>query len=55
MKTGIINSKGPIVKPLKQLAASLASTYPHLNLETVSVLIKDGLFDLTPDLPVKRH
>ncbi len=55
LKTGVINSKSPIVKPLKELAASLASTYPHLNLETVSVLIKGGLFDLTPDLPVVRH
>jgi LysM repeat protein len=55
LKTGVINSKSPIVKPLKELAASLASTYPHLNLETVSILIKGGLFDLTPDLPVVRH
>jgi LysM repeat protein len=55
MKTGVINSKSAIVKPLKELAANLASTYPHLNLETVSVLVKDGLFDLTPALPVVRH
>ncbi len=55
LKTGVINSKSQIVKPLKELAASLASTYPHLNLETVSILIKGGLFDMTPDLPVTRH
>jgi LysM repeat protein len=55
MKTGIINSKGPIVAPLKELAASLASKYPHLNIETVSILLKGCLFDTTPDLPVKRH
>ena len=55
LKTGVINSKSPIVKPLKELASSLASAYPHLNLETVSVLIKGGLFELTPDLPVVRH
>lgn len=55
MKTGIINSKGPIVAPLNELAASLASRHPDLNIETVSILLKGCLFDMTPDLPVKRH
>lgn len=55
IKSGIINSKSDIVKPLKQVRAEIAAKYPTLNIETISVLIRDGLFDLLPDLPVKAN
>jgi ferredoxin len=54
METGIINSKSDIIKPLKTVRADIAAKYPALNLEAISVLIKGGLFDLLPDLPVKE-
>ena len=54
METGIINSKSDIIKPLKAVRAEIAAKYPALNLEAISVLIKGGLFDLLPDLPVKE-
>ena len=50
--TGIINSKSDIIPALKKVRADLAAKYPGLNLQTISVLIKNGLFDIKPDLPV---
>jgi hypothetical protein len=55
MKNSIISSKSDIVKPLKDVAATIAGKYPHLNIEAISVLIKGGRFDLKPDLPVKSN
>jgi hypothetical protein len=52
IKSGIINSKSDIIKPLKAVRAEIAAKYPNLNIETISVLIRGGLFDLLPDLPV---
>ena len=48
MKSSIISSKSDIVRPLKDLAADISGKYPHLNIESVSVLLKKGLFDLPP-------
>jgi hypothetical protein len=53
--TGIINSKSDIIKPLKTAAAEMIAKYPSLNIETISVLIRGGKFDLKPDLPVKGN
>jgi len=53
LKTGIINSKSDIVPSLKGVRAFLAAKYPALNIQTISVLLKGGLFDVKPDLPVK--
>lgn len=54
-KNGIISSKSDIVKALKTVSKDLAQKYPQLNLEAISVLIKGGLFDVKPDLPVKSN
>jgi hypothetical protein len=54
MESSIISSKSDIVRPLKDLAADISGKYPHLNIESVSILLKKGLFDLPPDLPVKE-
>jgi hypothetical protein len=51
--TGIINSKSDIIKPLKSATDAMQAKYPQLNIETISVLIREGKFDLKPDLPVK--
>lgn len=53
IKTGIINSKSDIIPALKAVKNFMAGKYPNLNIQTVSVLIKEGLFDVKPDLPVK--
>jgi hypothetical protein len=53
LKTGIINSKSDILPSLKGVRAFLAKKYPALNIQTISVLLKGGLFDVKPDLPVK--
>ncbi len=53
IKNSIISSKSDIFKPLKDIRAELAQKYPDLNLEAISVLIKGGLFEVTPDLPVQ--
>ncbi len=53
MKDGIINSKSDIIKSLKAARAAIAAKYPQLSIETISVLIRGGAFDLKPDLPVK--
>lgn len=55
MKSGIINSKSDIIKSLKPVRAEIAAKYPNLNIETISVLIRGGRFDLLPDLPVKAN
>lgn len=52
VKTGIINSKSDIFKPLKAAKESIAAKYPNLNIQTISVLIKGGAFDVVPDLPI---
>jgi len=49
---GIISSKSDIVKPLKTASKEIQKKYPHLNVESISVLIKGGRFDVKPDLPV---
>jgi hypothetical protein len=49
---GIISSKSDIVKPLKQTTKTINEKYPHLNVESISVLIRGGRFDVKPDLPV---
>jgi hypothetical protein len=53
MKTGIINSMSDIIKPLKTAQGTIASKYPHLNIKTISVLIRKGAFDVKPDMPIK--
>jgi hypothetical protein len=54
VKTGIISSKSDIIKPLKSIRADIAAKYPHLNIESISVLVKGGKFELKPDLAVKQ-
>ncbi|WP_414571923.1 hypothetical protein, partial [Nostoc sp. CCY 9925] len=49
---GIISSKSDIVKPLKTASKEINNKYPHLNVESISVLIRGGRFDVKPDLPV---
>ncbi|WP_445633475.1 hypothetical protein NSTC745_05139 [Nostoc sp. DSM 114161] len=49
---GIISSKSDIVKPLKTASKEIQKKYPHLNVESISVLIRGGRFDVKPDLPV---
>lgn len=55
INNGIISSKSDIIKPLKSVRTDIAQKYPSLNLEAISILIKGGLFDVTPDLPVKSN
>jgi hypothetical protein len=52
IKTGIVNSKSDIVPALKAVKQFLADKYPNLSLQTISILIRGGLFDVKPDLPV---
>ena len=54
VKTGIISSKSDIIKPLKAVREAIATKYPHLNIEAISVLLKGGKFELKPDLAVKQ-
>ncbi len=49
---GIISSKSDIVKPLKTASKEIQNKYPHLNVESISVLIRGGKFDVKPDLPI---
>ncbi len=49
---GIISSKSDIVKPLKTASKDIQNKYPHLNVESISVLIRGGKFDVKPDLPI---
>ena len=53
IKNGIISSKSDISSSLKAIAKSLQEEYPGLNIEAISILIKGGLFEMLPDLPVK--
>lgn len=53
IRSGIVNSKSDIMPALKSIKAFLADKYPNLNLQTISVLIRGGLFDVKPDLQVK--
>lgn len=55
MRNGIISSKSDIIKPLKAVVTDIVQKYPNLNLEAISLLIKGGLFDVKPDLPVKTN
>ncbi|MFD3703351.1 hypothetical protein ACFWUP_09410 [Nocardia sp. NPDC058658] len=50
---GIISSKSKISPGLKQLAKQLAADYPHLNVESISILIKGGKFDTKPALRIE--
>jgi hypothetical protein len=52
VKTGIISSKSDIIKPLKDVRARIAAKYPELNIESISVLLRGGKFELRPDLPI---
>jgi hypothetical protein len=49
---GQLNSKGDISAGLKAAAKTIAAKYPGLNIETISVEVRGGAFDLQPDLPV---
>ena len=40
LKTGIISSKSDIIKALKTVRADIAAKYPHLNIESISVLLR---------------
>lgn len=51
MENGIISSKSDISKPLKTIAKSIKEKYPNLNIEAISILLKGGSFELSPDLP----
>jgi hypothetical protein len=52
---GIISSKSDIIKPLKNVSKEINAKYPHLNVESISVLIRDGRFDVKPDLPITKN
>ena len=49
---GQLNSKGDISAGLKAAAKTVAARYPGLNIETISIEVKGGAFDLQPDLPI---
>ncbi|MDY6785813.1 MAG: DUF4157 domain-containing protein, partial [Cyanobacteriota bacterium] len=51
---GIISSKSDIIKPLKGVRTKISEKYPNSNLEAISVLVRGGLFDIKPELPVKN-
>ncbi|MGW6724400.1 WXG100-like domain-containing protein [Nocardia sp. NPDC055029] len=49
---GIISSKSDISMPLKSVSKSIQEHYPGQNIESISILVRDGLFDTRPALPV---
>lgn len=51
---GMISSKSDIIPKMKELARKLAQDYPHLNVESVSVLRLGGAFEMKPDMKVTR-
>jgi hypothetical protein len=55
MEMGIINSHSDIIKPLKAAKNTVATKYPQLNIQAISVLVKGGVFDVTPDMPIKSQ
>lgn len=54
VRNGIISSKSDISKPLKNLSKTIATEYSHLNIESISVLMPGGAFDLKPDLSITK-
>jgi hypothetical protein len=53
MQNRIISSKSDIVKPLKTARKEVSSKYSELNIEAISIMTKEGNFDLKPFLEVK--
>ncbi|MFE6923262.1 hypothetical protein ACFVAV_19695 [Nocardia sp. NPDC057663] len=49
---GIISSKSDISMPLKSVSKNIQEHYPGQNIESISILVRDGLFDTRPALPV---
>lgn len=52
VKEGIISSKSDISRGLKDAKNEVAAAYESINIESISVLIRGGEFDITPDMPV---
>ncbi|WP_426751147.1 hypothetical protein [Myxococcus sp. Y35] len=55
MLSGTINSKSDLSKDLKNLRKSLSAAYEHLNLEAISLMRRDGDFDMVPDMPISGN
>jgi hypothetical protein len=53
MQERIISSKSRILKQLKTATKEVSSKYPELNIEAISIMTKEGNFDLKPFLEVK--
>lgn len=49
---GQLNSKGDISAGLKAAAKTIIAKYPQLNIETISIEVKGGAFDLDPALTI---
>jgi RHS repeat-associated protein len=52
MKNRTISSKSEIVKPLKTARKAISSQYPELNIEAISIMVKNGDLDLKPYLRI---
>lgn len=50
---GIISSKSKVSPGLKQLAKQLGRSYPHLNIDAVSLLVRGSSFDTRPALRIR--
>ncbi|WP_278264894.1 hypothetical protein [Nocardia sp. AG03] len=48
----IISSKSDISLPLKSVSKSIQGQYPGQNIESISLLVREGIFDTRPALPV---
>lgn len=49
----MFNSKSDILKPIKTIRISLDNKYPNLNIETISVQVRGGKFDIQPSMKIK--
>lgn len=52
MEKGIITSKSSIVTDLNKATKELAKKYENLNIESISVLLLGGKFELKPDMTI---
>lgn len=53
VRNGIIGSKTKISPDLKMISKATQQNYPHLNVESISILVRQGEFDTRPALHVK--
>jgi hypothetical protein len=53
IKNGIVSSKSDISKPLKKVSKDMQKAYPDQNIESVSVLVRGGKFDIKPEISTK--